>query len=189
MTYGEVKNSILALGFENETTLEDEAYQTLFIEGINRALREINVEFPIKEKYPVTSLTDSDDYQTIDFSAFDDFDILLYAKIKREVGGRTQILPFADFDEDDSIIQYRPTKGEITFYYRTRITPVDSTTDDGTELTILYRAEPLLPLLASYYIWNDDDPEKAAKWLNEYEDMKASFKKDPQPKLTFVGGF
>lgn len=189
MTYGELKQSILSLGFEVESTI-DEEYELLFLDGINRALRFINVEFPMTGSTDFTINNPEDDYETIDFSAFDDFDTLLRAEIKRTVDGRNRILPFADYIDNDGVVRfYTGTAGTITFIYRTRITEVTDITDDDTELVIQYKAEPLLPLLACYYIWNDDDPEKAAKWRNEYEDMKTIIKGEPRKTLSFIGGF
>ena len=183
MTYGEVKESILKLGYETSTDEDG-----LFIDGINRALRFINVEFPLTATYEVT-LNGSDDYETIDFSAMDDFDVFLKATIKKSVGGRMQIFPFADITVDDSIVKYyEGISGTVTFTYRTRPTMVTDTTSDSDDLTILYKAEPLLPLLAAFYIWGDDAPDKAAQWKNDYEDMKILIKGEPQNRFQIVGG-
>lgn len=183
MTYGEVKESILQLGYE--TSIDDEG---LFIDGINRAIRVINIEFPLTATTEVT-LKNSDEYNTIDFSAMDDFDTFLKAEIEKSVGGRMQILPYADIKVDDSIVKYyEGVSGTVTFTYRTRPTMVDDTTADTEDITILYKAEPLLPLLSAFYIWGDDAPDKAAQWKNDYEDMKILVKGEPQNRLQIVGG-
>jgi hypothetical protein len=183
MTYGEIKQSILQLGYE--TSIDDEG---LFIDGINRALRFINVEFPLTATFEVTT-NGSDDFETIDFSTMDDFDVFLKATIKRSVGGRMQILPFADIVVDDNIVKYyEGVSGTVTFTYRTRPTMLTNTSSDDEELTIMYKAEPLLPLLSAFYIWGDDAPDKAAQWKNDYEDMKILVKGEPQNRFQIVGG-
>ena len=97
MIYSELKEQILSLGFENSDYLLDADQAKVFRDGINKALNFINVDFPIIGKYEVTLDGTGDDFDEIDFADFSDFDVLLNATIKKEVGGRKMILPFADF--------------------------------------------------------------------------------------------
>ena len=193
MLYSEVEEQILSLGFEDSSVLTDTNYQKVFRDGINKALTFINVDFPIIGEYSLSLDGTGDDLDEIDFADISDFDVLLNATIKEEVGGRYQIRPFSDFElvQDTKVFVSQRNNGEITFYYRKRPTLVTTSTPDATVMTIHYKAEQLLPLLASYYIWNDDDPEKASKWRNEYEDMKAIILRTTQRPipLTFNGGF
>lgn len=193
MLLSEAKEQILSLGFEDTSVLEDTNYQKVFRDGINKALTFINVEFPLIGEYTHSLDGTGVDLDEIDFADFSDFDVLLNATIKEEVGGRYQIRPFADFElvQDTKVFVSQTNNGEITFYYRQRPTFITTSTTDGTTLTIHYKAEQLLPLLACYYIWNDDDPEKASKWRNEYEDMKSIILRTTQRPipLTFTGGF
>ena len=172
MLLSEVKNQILSLGFEDATVLGDADYQAYFRDGINKALTFINAEFPLIGKYEIS--VDSDDIEEFDLADNSDFDCFLEAKIKKEVGGSNKLLPFSDFQlvQDSIVFISAGVKGDITFYYRQRPTLITTSSPDNTVMTIHYKAEQLLPLLASYYIWNDDDPEKAAKWKNEFEDMR-----------------
>ena len=193
MLYSEVKEQILSLGFEDPSVLDDTNYLKVFRDGINKALTFINADFPIIGEYTHTLDGTGVDLDEIDFADFSDFDVLLNATIKEEVGGRYQIRPFADFEliQDTKVFVSQTNNGDITFFYRKRPTLVTTSTTDNTVMTIHHKAEQLLPLLASYYIWNDDDPEKASKWRNEYEDMKQLVLRTGQRpiSLTFNGGY
>ncbi len=46
-------------------------------------------------------------------------------------------------------------------------------TPDDYKLNLPDKLVFLVPLLASYYIWLDDDERKAITYRNEYEDLKA----------------
>lgn len=190
MLLSEVKNQIKSLGFEDSNILNDAEYQAYFRDGINRALTFINADFPILGKYEIS--VDSETIEEFDLADESDFDSLIEAKIKKEVEGTIRLVPFSDFQlVQDSIVYISAgVTGDVIFYYRTRPTLITTTTPDTTVMPIHYKAEQLLPLLASYYIWNDDDPEKAAKWKNEYEDMRNLIQaRTPQFKtLTFTGG-
>lgn len=59
---------------------------------------------------------------------------------------------------------------EYTVFYKKNFLPVTKATPDTTELELDYDKEHLLPLLAAWYVWADDDPSKAAKCRNDYED-------------------
>ena len=64
------------------------------------------------------------DLDEIDFADISDFDVLLNATIKEEVGGRYQIRPFSDFElvQDTKAFITQRTDGDVTFYYRKRPT-------------------------------------------------------------------
>lgn len=192
MLYGEAKNEILSLGFENSDVLLDADYLALFRDGINKALDFINADFPLIQTAEVDLDGTSDDFEEVVFTDISDFHSFVDAKIKREVNGRLTILPFADFQIlHDTIMYISPNvEGTVIICYRSTFTPVTTTTTDATELTIDRKAEKLLPLLAAYYIWNDDDAEKSAKWFNEYEDKRNLILARTQPAkpFTFTGG-
>ena len=191
MNYGELKEQILGLAFEDDAYLDDANQAKVFRDGINKALQFVNVDFPRIGKSELTLTGGIDDYEDIDFSDLSDFDVVLNATIKKSVDGRMQILPFSDFVvEADTLVRvYSGAVGDVTFFYRKRVTPVTTSTADNVTLDVHYKAEPIVALLASYYIWADDDPTKAAQWRNEYEDMKTKIMSVPEPRpMRFVGG-
>jgi hypothetical protein len=193
MLYSEVKNQILSLGFETASTFSDADYQAYLRDGINKALVFINVDFPLIGKYDISLDGTNDDLEEIDFTNETGFEFLIDAKIKKEVGGRMKLLPFADFEIVNNSLVYinANIEGDVTFFYRKSPTFVTTSTTDGTVITVDKKAEPLVALLASYYIWNDDDPEKAAKWKNEFEDMRnlIQARSVEHKPFTFTGGY
>ena len=193
MNIGELKEQIVSLGFESDAVLTDSNYTKVFRDGINRALRRICVEFPLIGRYEVSCSGLGDDIDEIDFSDVSDFDVLLNATIKKKVDGRIQVLPFADFKIVQNTLVYlnQDITGDVTFFYRKRPTLVTLTSADSDIVDIDYKAEPLLALLASYFIWVDDDREKATIWYNEYTDNRDMIlATSQQPKtISFIGGF
>lgn len=49
---------------------------------------------------------------------------------------------------------------------------VTTSTDDTQKISIADNLYPLIPLLASHYIWLDDDVTKATLYWNEYDQLK-----------------
>jgi len=64
-------------------------------------------------------------------------------------------------------------KAEYTIFYKKNFTPITAATPDDFEFELDYDKEPLLPLLAAWYVWADDDPNKASIYKNDYEDLAA----------------
>jgi len=63
----------------------------------------------------------------------------------------------------------------VSFDATDRIEPftyVTENTSDGDDMNVPRILEPLLPLLASHYVWLDDDLTKATYYYNEYDSMK-----------------
>ena len=54
-----------------------------------------------------------------------------------------------------------------------------------------FDVQPLLPLLASYYIWLDDDERKSVMYQNMYEDLKGQILggSGELARAEIVGGF
>ena len=192
MIYSELKEQVLNLGFESEDALDDSIFAKAFRGGINHALRFLNAEFPLIERQDVTMLGDDDSFTEIEFAELSDFDSILNATITQSVDGRTQILPFSDYTiEKDTLVKISNLiEGEVSIFYRQKPTAVTASTLDADTITVNYKAEPLVSLLAAYYIFADDDKEKAAMWRNEYEYMRdVILKNTPKIKpVTFIGG-
>ena len=64
-------------------------------------------------------------------------------------------------------------------------------TTDDYELNLPDKLVYLIPLLASYYIWLDDDERKAVMYRNEYEDLKEQITTEclGGSRCRVVGGF
>lgn len=64
-----------------------------------------------------------------------------------------------------------------------------NTTDD-VEIKVPEKIVELVPLLASHYVWLDDDIVKATLYWNEYDDLKNALLEDIRKprKVSFFGG-
>lgn len=49
---------------------------------------------------------------------------------------------------------------------------VTADTDETTPIGLAKNLQPLIPLLASHYVWLDDDIQKATMYWNEYDQLK-----------------
>ena len=66
---------------------------------------------------------------------------------------------------------------DYTVFYRARPKKITEDTLDDEDIEIDRESEFLVPLLTAYYVWLDDDPQKAAQYRNEYEMQKAELLK------------
>ena len=138
-------------------------------EGIEIADDESNVEVPsgvLLEVY----MPDIDEQ----FMAFGTM------PVKRELAnGIFEKFNDYDIENDDTIIISADLNNTFRVYYLKAHTKVGSDVIDETseiaqtQLPIPLKAHHLVPLLASYFVWLDDDPSKATQYYNLYEQMRA----------------
>lgn len=62
---------------------------------------------------------------------------------------------------------------QYTIFYKKNFTALTEATQDDFVFELDFDKEHLLPLLAAWYVWADDEPSKASKWRNDYEDFVA----------------
>ena len=192
MTYQELLNNIRDLGFSDDEELQD--FGDLVPEAIDRAITEIGLNVaPQIERYEFSiddtdtgmlyiTMTDVDDL----FLSFADTPVLF------EKDGEEIYRKFSDYEietEDTIVIDSENCKGSFRIFYK-----VDHERFTGTEaqlredLPLPRRAHHLVPLLASYYVWLDDDVQKAIYYYNQYETFSNQLiADDEKPKGRFVG--
>lgn len=73
-------------------------------------------------------------------------------------------------------------KAEYTIFYKRNFTPFTAATKESFSIELDYDKEHLLPLLAAWYVWADDEPVKAAKWRNDYEDYVVRLLSEAKPQ-------
>ena len=211
MTYQELINNIRDLGFSDDSEMED--FGELVPNNINRAITEINMEVsPIIERYEF-EITDEDEgylYITmpdIDENFLDFVDIpVLYSTTAYDKNGKATETPtykrFNDFEieagdtlvinVDDIGIGGESDKEIDTVYsfrvlYKALHEPY-TTEPLNTEMPLPKKVHHLVPLLASYYIWLEDEPVKAAQYYNLYEQKKDDLTVNAKPRMRILDG-
>lgn len=140
MTWAELRDQIVDLGFEEDTITEE--YARLIRNSVNRALDIINVSV----------VPDLEDY---------------YAK--------TESWGYYDDSTEEWIL---PKPRHIT-----------ATTADEQKINLADNLLPLVPLLAAYYVWLDDDITKAVMYHNDYDELKQEiFRLCKRPKKATIEG-
>lgn len=163
MNLGELKKEIVDLGFEEDSTLADAEYKRKIVTSINRAIDLINTTgFPIIKSVKV----EGEEVYDMPLVVNDFVDFYGYPKIT-ENGVRKS---FTDFSiEAKRKLYTNGNKSELEVYYVAYPTRITETTSDDFEIELDRVAQPLLPLLASYFIWLDDDERKATVYQNMYD--------------------
>lgn len=132
MNWGELKEQIRDLGFEEDSTMQE--YSTIVMNASNRAIDMVVQELILPNK----------EY----FGA-------LYATKKKVTD---------------------PLTGEVTYervkWEQPELDPITNETENSFDIDVPERVEYILPILASYYVWLDDDQVKAVMYWNQYDDFR-----------------
>lgn len=182
MTYQELINEIRDLGFSDDSEIEEFAEAGLLYSAINRAITRINLElYPIIEKYEFDISDDDTGYLYITMTDIDDL-FLDFADmpVLFERYGANFYTKFGDYEiESDNtlVINADKNKGSFRVFYKVaHETFTGKTSQLKEDLPLQLKVHHLVPLLASYYVWNEDEPTKAAQYLNLFEAEKAELK-------------
>lgn len=182
MTYQELINEIRDLGFSDDSEIEEFAEAGLLFSAINRAITRINLElYPIIEKYEFDISDDDTGYLYITMTDIDDL-FLDFADtpVLFERDGAAFYTKFADYEieaDNTLVINADKNKGSFRVFYKVaHDTFTGKTSQLKEDLPLQLKVHHLVPLLASYYVWNEDEPTKAAQYLNLFESEKAELK-------------
>lgn len=182
MTYQELINEIRDLGFSDDSEIEEFAEAGLLYSAINRAITRINLElYPIIEKYEFDISDDDAGYLYITMTDIDDL-FLDFADmpVLFERDGANFYTKFGDYEiesDDTLVINADKHKGSFRVFYKVaHDTFTGKTSQLKEDLPLQLKVHHLVPLLASYYVWNEDEPTKAAQYLNLFESEKAELK-------------
>lgn len=182
MTYQELINEIRDLGFSDDSEIEEFAEAGLLYSSINRAITRINLElYPIIEKYEFDISDDDTGYLYITMTDIDDL-FLDFADmpVLFERDGANFYTKFGDYEiesDDTLVINADKNKGSFRVFYKVaHDTFTGKTSQLKEDLPLQLKVHHLVPLLASYYVWNEDEPTKAAQYLNLFESEKAELK-------------
>jgi uncharacterized protein YdcH (DUF465 family) len=179
MKLSELHSHIKSLGFEK--VYEDQNYVN---DAITRALMEINSSVKaVIGRYDFTA----DQYHSYDLPTLTDrFDQVDRIVERTDEGTKT----FTDYEIEQGRILVMNKSGDFTVFYKERVLPVTTDTDQDSEIQCEYTVEPLVHLLTAYYVWLDDDATKSAMYYNQYEQLKKEIlSEQAKPKARIVGGF
>lgn len=190
MNYGELKQNIISLGFAENSDYEEYEQLGYTCDAINRAIQTIEDYFPYKEKFDF-SIDESDTgIMYVDMADREGFLSLTDTPVMYESNGEEVYRKFTEYEiEQDHIIVIKADDydGSFRIYFNKRCTPVTPETDNKFIPELPLAAHHLIPLLASYYLWLDDDERKAVMYKNDYEEaLTAALQRSKQPRATVV---
>ena len=188
MNYGEIKHNIISLGFADTSDYNEFEELGYTYDAINRAIREIQEYFPYKAKFEF----DIDESDTgilyVDMEDRPGFLGLVDTPVMFEKDGDEVYRKFTEYEiETDHIIVIKADDydGSFRIYYNKLCTQVSASTPDSFVPELPEAAHHLIPKLAAYYLWLDDDERKAIQYKNDFEEaLTATMQKDNKPKAS-----
>jgi hypothetical protein len=191
MTYGELKEKIRDLGFEEDETMAETEYKSIVKNACSMAVDVIaETVMPIVKSHEI--FRDGKGRGMKKFfmpelvEGFLDFEGLPLL----EAPGYYGVLGDFHIENRKTFVIPARIKGRITVYYKKRPVPITAATPDDFEIELDDLALPLVPHLASFYIWLDDDERKAVMYQNMYDDLKSQVlvARARAPSAVFHGG-
>lgn len=172
MKWAELKEQVRDLGFEEDATLEESAYESIMITSTNRALKEIASFVPVVGRYEFEQDGKGSGIIRYDMSELTDSRFLDFDAIPVRESETYERFNDFEIEEDHIIVMDASVAGKFSVFYKLVPTKITSKTKDNDKLDIHIKAEHLLPLLVAYYMWLDDDMTKAGEYKQNYEILK-----------------
>lgn len=173
MNYGEIKHNLISLGFAEESDYDEFEELGYTYDSINRAIQIIESYFPYKAKYEFDIDEDDTGILYIDMSEQDGFLSLADTPVLFEKDGEELYRKFSEYEiENDHTIVMKADdySGSFRIYYTKLCTPLTKDTPDTFVPEIPQAVHHLIPLLAAYYLWLDDDERKAIQYKNDFDE-------------------
>lgn len=194
MNYGELKDQIRDMGFSDDAEIEE--FGDLIPNSINRAIEEINLNvapivgiYEIEQDgtgdglffYDIESLTKDDD-GNVTFLDFADIPVMVGTEVYQK---------FNDFEIENEkvIVMDGELEGTFRVFYKKKHVPITVDTPDTTKIELPLKAQHMLPYLAAYYIWLEDEQTKAVYYYNRYEQLLQEYQaKKEKPRARIASG-
>jgi len=192
MNFGEAKQKILGLGFEEMQSYTDNAQK--FVDAMNRSIKIISqTTIPMLKSYEI-ALVEGTGFTRYDLKELTKTDRVIFDVLKKvtfETSEEYSPVTQYDVENGSTIILKNDKTGKITVWFSIKPKELTITSLDAEEIELDYSVAELLPLLASYYIWLDDEERKAITYRNDYDDLKTQIIGGGlmTPSLEIVGGF
>lgn len=185
-----IRQNLISLGFAEESDYEEFKELGYTYDCINRAIATIQSIFPQIAKYEF-ELDDSDTgILYIDMTDRPGFLSLAETPVLFEVNGSEVFRKFGDYQVEMGhtiVMNADAYAGSFRIYYNKACTEIDSTTPDSFEPELPKKVHHLIPLLAAYYLWLDDDERKAVQYYNNYEtELSQIIQNENMPKMRVV---
>lgn len=192
MNYGELKTNIKALAFEEDETITEYEENDVIPTAINRAISILAEKVPIVKRYTITQDGTDEDIQEYDFTRIVK-DFLSFEKLHPvRIDDGNVYKPFGEYEIENDEVLIIPGNASGTFrvFYRASHTPyVSGGSMDDVEIPLKKKVHHLVPLLAAYYVWLDDDATKAAQYYNMYETEEGiALSAENNPSMVILGG-
>lgn len=174
MTFGELKDEIFALNWESVGGYNGDKGLICF--AVNRAVSVISSEVsPILGELVISQVEAPDKgsyvrYKLKELTSEDGAN--RFRSLEEVYWGTADELPplgGVKLEKGSVLCVPRSYKGEIRVVYRRSYTPVTLDTQDSFELELDEEVCVLIPLLAAYFVWLDDDRSRAQEYYNQYE--------------------
>ena len=177
MNYGELITNLKALAFEEEDTIDEYIENDVIPTSINRAISMINNDvLPIVKTIEISQDGTDDEYLYYDCSSLAK-DFLMFDTHPVRIDDGDVYRTFGDYEieNSDTLVIPGNVNGTFRIFYRAEHTPyVGDGTMDSMQIPLKKATHPLIPLLAAYFVWLDDDATKATQYYNLYEQEKMS---------------
>ena len=190
MNLSEIRHNLISLGFAEESDYDEFEKLGYTYDCINRAIATIQSIFPHIAKYEF-ELDDSDTGTLyIDMTDRPGFLSLAETPVLFEVNGSEVFRKFGDYQVEMGhtiVMNADAYAGSFRIYYNKACTEIDSTTPDFFVPELPKKVHHLIPLLAAYYLWLDDDERKAVQYYNNYEsELSQIIQNENMPKMRVV---
>jgi len=191
MNYGQIKQNLISLGFAEDSDYEEFEQLGYTYDAINRAIAQIQNQFPYIAKYEFEVDETDTGILYVDMSDVKGFLALAQeTPVVFEANGEEVYRKFGDYYiemEHTIVMKADDYAGSFRVYYEKASTEVDPETPDTFVPELPTRVHHLIPLLAAYYLWLDDDERKATQYYNMYEtELALVLQKQNAPKMRVV---
>ena len=190
MNYGQIKQNLISLGFAEESDYQEFEELGYTYDCINRAIDQIENQFPYIAKYEFEIDESDTGILYIDMTDRQGFLGLAETPVVFEVNGEETFRKFGDYQIEMGhtiVIKVDDYEGMFRIYYNKQCTDITSTTSDAYVPELPNKVHHLIPLLAAYYLWLDDDAAKAAQYYNMYEtELALVMQKETAPRMRVV---
>ena len=190
MNYGQIKQNLISLGFAEDSDYEEFEELGYTYDAINRAISQIGGQFPYIEKYEFELDSTDTGIMYLDMTDRDGFLELAETPVLFEANGQEIFRKFGDdqIEMGHTIVMNADDyEGSFRVYYNKRCTQVNADTEDTFIPELPLKVHHLIPLLAAYYLWLDDDAAKATQYYNMYEtELALILQKENAPRMRVV---